>query len=58
MITSNAQQAVEEQYEQTLRPQRLIEYIGQEKVKKSILKDKKYAWNQNSRLSKYFPILK
>ncbi len=36
MITSNAQQVIEEQYEQTLRPQRLAEYIGQEKIKKSI----------------------
>ena len=36
MITSNAQQAVEEQYEQTLRPQQMVEYVGQEKIKKNL----------------------
>lgn len=36
MITSNTQQITEEQYEQTLRPQQLIEYVGQENVKKNL----------------------
>ncbi|MEA2007434.1 MAG: Holliday junction branch migration DNA helicase RuvB [Patescibacteria group bacterium] len=36
MITSNAQQTAEEQYEQNLRPRQMVEYIGQTKVKKNL----------------------